>query len=185
MTADVATVSAAELVDRAVHHDKAAWDQLVDLYGGLIRAVTWQFRLSEADAADVAQTTWLRLLEHIHQIKDGSRVGAWLATTARRESLRMVAQRKRLVLSGDAYDFEYVNNDEPEVDAPLLEAERAACVQEAVAQLPPRWRDIMALLSADPPVPYEQISQTLRVPVGSIGPTRQRCLRRLQVLLEM
>ena len=176
--------TAADLVDRALHDDKRAWNQLVELYSGLIRAVTRQFRLGDADAADVTQTTWLRLLEHIDQIHDGSRVGPWLATTARRECLRVVAQRKRVVLSGEAADFEYAVGDDGEVDGALLAAERAAYVNEALAQLPPRWRDIMTLLSADPPVPYEQISQTLHVPIGSIGPTRRRCLRRLQVLLD-
>lgn len=185
MTTAMQSDSPAELVERALHDDDAAWDQLVQLYSALVRAVTRQFRLCDADAADVVQTTWLRLLEHIGQINDGSRVGPWLATTARRECLRVVAQRKRIVLSGDECDFDYAGPEEAGVDEAMLTAERATAVTQAVAQLPPRWRDIMTLLSVDPPVPYEQISQTLQIPIGSIGPTRRRCLRRLQVLLEM
>ena len=86
--------SVTALVEAARRGDRHAWQSLVDEYSGLLWAVTRQFRLCDADAADVAQTTWLRLLEHIDQINDKSRVGAWLATTARRECLRMVAQRK-------------------------------------------------------------------------------------------
>jgi RNA polymerase sigma factor (sigma-70 family) len=175
----------AEFVDRAMHGDRRAWEELVDLYSGLIWAVTRRFRLCDADAADVAQTTWLRLLEHIDQIHDGSRVGPWLATTARRECLRTVAGRKRIVLTGEDAELDRNDGTQPEVDASLLAAERSCLVSNALSQLPPRWRDIMTLLSADPPMPYEEISQKLHVPIGSIGPTRRRCLRRLQALLEM
>lgn len=181
--ADV-VLSVADLVHQAMDGSHRAWEELVDRYSGLIWAVTRQFRLCDADAADVTQTTWLRLLEHCHQIHDLSRVGPWLATTARRECLRMVAQRKRVLLTGDDSDFERDNGTQPEVDASLLAAERSHDVSDAMSQLPPRWRDIMTLLTADPPVAYEEISQTLHVPIGSIGPTRRRCLQRLQGLLE-
>lgn len=176
--------SVSELAALAMRGDRGAWEELVDLYSGLIWAVTRQFRLCDADAADVAQTTWLRLLEHIDQIHDTSRVGPWLATTARRECLRIIAQRKRVVLTGDDSDLDHNDGSQPDVDASLLAAESSSVVKCALSQLPPRWRDIMTLLNADPPVPYEEISQTLNVPIGSIGPTRRRCLRRLQELLE-
>jgi RNA polymerase sigma factor (sigma-70 family) len=173
-----------EVVERAIAGDRSAWETLVDRYTGLICSVTRQFRLSDADAADVMQTTWLRLLEHIRQINDTSRVGPWLATTARRECLRLVSNRKRVVLTGDADDLDRCDAVQPEIDASLLAAERSTVVNDALSQLPPRWRDIMTLLSADPPMAYEEISQTLNVPIGSIGPTRRRCLRRLQGMLD-
>jgi len=174
----------AQLVARAIDGERWAWEALVDLYSGLVWALTRQFRLSDADAADVVQTTWLRLLEHINRLNDASRVGPWLATTARRECLRTLAHRKRVVLTGEESDLERTHGAEPEVDASLLAAEQCAYVRDALAQLPPRWRDIMTLLSADPPVSYEEISTRLHVPIGSIGPTRRRCLTRLQGLLE-
>jgi len=167
-----------------MHGDHRAWEALVDLYSGLIWAVTRQFRLCDADAADVTQTTWLRLLEHIDRLHDASRVGPWLATTARRECLRILAQRKRVVLTGDESEFERADRPETEVDASLLAAERSTSVHEALSLLPERWRDIMTLLTVDPPMAYEQISATLDVPIGSIGPTRRRCLQRLHGLLE-
>jgi RNA polymerase sigma factor (sigma-70 family) len=171
------------LVHRAITGDRRAWEGLVDLYSGLVWAVTRQFRLCDADAADVTQTTWLRLLEHIDRLNDASRVGAWLATTARRECLRAVAHRKRVVLVGDERELESENWQGDEVDASLLAAERAEHVTVALAQLPKRWRDVMLLLSADPPTSYEEISAKLDVPIGSIGPTRRRCLRRLHGML--
>lgn len=180
-----AQVGAEELVARAMHGDRAAWEDLVDRYSGVVWAVTRQFRLCDADAADITQTTWLRLLEHMDRLHDPSRVGAWLATTARRECLRMVAQRKRIVLTGEECDLEPAGGSVAEIDASLLAAERAESVSAALSQLPARWRDIMTMLTSDPPTPYEEISATLDVPIGSIGPTRRRCLRRLQELLDM
>lgn len=174
----------AQLVARAIQGDRSAWEALVDLYSGLVCAVTRQFRLSDADAADVAQTTWLRLLEHIDRLNDASRVGPWLATTARRECLRTVAHRKRVVLTGEESDLDRSPVAAADVDASLLSAEERSHVRAALAQLPPRWRDIMTLLASDPPMPYEDISARLHVPIGSIGPTRRRCLRRLQGLLD-
>jgi len=173
-----------QLVARASDGDGFAWEALVDLYSGLVWAVTRQFRLCDADAADVAQTTWLRLLEHIDRLRDASRVGPWLATTARRECLRTLAHRKRVVLTGDEADLERTRGAEPEIDAVLLSAQDCSDVRDAMAQLPPRWRDIMTLLATDPPLSYEAISARLQVPIGSIGPTRRRSLQRLQILLD-
>ena len=173
-----------QLIERAAGGDRRAWDELVELYSGLVWSVTRQFRLNDADAADVTQTTWLRLLEHLHRLREPSRVGAWLATTARRECLRTVAQHKRLVLTSNDATFERMDTGAEDVDAKMLAAEQSVSVNEALARLPQRWREIMTLLAADPPASYEEISVKLEVPIGSIGPTRGRCLRRLQSMLD-
>lgn len=141
------------------------------------------FRLSEGDASDVAQTTWLRLFEHIDRI-DPERVGGWLRTTARNECLRVLALRKRILLTYDESAFEGTAEDQPEVDEMLLAAERADEVRHAIEKLPDSWQQLMRLLMADPPVPYSHISRTLGLPVGSIGPLRGRCLNKLRTLLE-
>ena len=83
---EVATLDAAEaarMVQRAAQGDQRAWERLVDQYARLIWSITRQFKLSESDAADVSQATWLRLLEHIDRLEQPSRVGSWLADTAR------------------------------------------------------------------------------------------------------
>lgn len=179
----VDAVDVAQLVRRAAEGDRGAWERLVDKYARLIWAITRDFKLSESDAADVAQATWLRLLEHIDRIEYPDRVGSWLAATARNECLRSLASRKRVVLAHDEVTFEGVAAAVPDVDAGLLRAEQAEVVREAVSRLPHRWQQLMELLMADPPVSYAEISDRLDLPVGSIGPTRRRCLARLQVLL--
>ncbi|HEY0717921.1 MAG TPA: sigma-70 family RNA polymerase sigma factor [Streptosporangiaceae bacterium] len=172
-----------QLVRRAANGDRGAWEGLVDQYSRLIWSITRNFRLSESDAADVAQATWLRLLEHIDRIDYPDRVGSWIAATARNECLRSLAARKRVVLAHDEVTFETVPSGQAEVDEGLLAAERAEVVREAVSHLPRRWQQLLEMLMSDPPASYAEISDQLGLPMGSIGPTRRRCLARLQVLL--
>lgn len=174
-----------ELVTSAAQGDQHAWEQLVDSYAGLIWAITRNHRLGFGDASDVSQTTWLRLVESIDKIEDPSRVGAWLATTARRECLRVLGRTRKQVLVPET---DAVLNgpavDAPELDAALLADERAADVQQALEQLPARCQELLRLLMLDPPPSYEEISAAMSMPIGSIGPTRGRCLRRLRGLLQ-
>jgi RNA polymerase sigma factor (sigma-70 family) len=177
------------LVRLAAEGDRQAWECLVDQYARLIWSITAEFKLVESDAADVAQTTWLRLLEHIDRIEYPDRLGFWLAATARNECLRSLAARKRVVLGHDdaelnsavAYGAEAHG---PEIDERLLADERAQVVRDALSRLPRRWQRLLELLMADPPASYADISDELGLPIGSIGPTRGRCLARLRVLLQ-
>src|SRR6516162_6657162 len=107
----------ARLVRCAAEGDRQAWERLVDQYARLSWSITGEFRLAESDAADVAQTTWLRLLEHIHRIEYPDRVGSWLAATARNECLRSIAAHKRVVLGHDDADLDNAVAPEPEIDA--------------------------------------------------------------------
>jgi len=177
---DVAT-----LVRRAAAGDKTAWERLVDQYSRLIWAMTRDFKLSESDAADVVQATWLRLLEHIGRIEYPDRIASWLATTARHECLRHLAASKRVMLVDD-HDAAFGGGaaHQPEVDERLLAEELALAVREAVATLPTRSQRLLELLMADPPVSYTEISDQLGLPIGSIGPTRGRCLERLRLMLQ-
>ena len=182
---DAGALDAAWLVQRAAEGDQWAWERLVDQYARLIWAMTRDFKLVESDAADVAQVTWLRLLEHIDRLEHPARVGSWLATTARHECLRSMAARKKIVLVHDDTALNGVAaHQQPEVDERLLADERAQEVREALARLPWRWRRLLELLMADPPASYAEISDQLGLPVGSIGPTRGRCLARLRDLLQ-
>lgn len=164
--------------------DRLAWERIVESYAGLVWSVARQHNLAGADVSDVCQTVWLRLVENIDRIEDPARLGSWLATTSGRECLRVIARAKRMVpvadssqlLSGRAADL-------PPLDAGLLRGERAEEVRAALGGLPERCQRLLALLMQDPPPSYETISSTLGMPVGSIGPTRARCLRRLQRLL--
>lgn len=169
---------------KAAAGDTQAWGQLIDQYSRLIWSVTARFKLSDSDAADVVQTTWMRLVEYIDGIEQPDRIGFWLATTARNECLRHVTARKRVVLVYEDCEFDGADKHGPEVDEALLSAERAQVVREAMAHLPEQWQQLLELLMADPAPSYAEISAQLGVPVGSIGPTRGRCLAKLRVLLE-
>jgi len=160
-----------------------AWERLVDQYERLIWAVTRDFKLLDSDAGDVFQVTWLRLLEHINKLEKPERVGAWLAATARNECLRCLAARKKVILARDDIVLEAAAEPEPEIDEGLLSAERSQLVREALANLPWRWQRMLELLMADPPASYAEISDQTGLPIGSIGPTRSRCLARLRALL--
>jgi RNA polymerase sigma factor (sigma-70 family) len=174
----------ARLVRHAAGGDRQAWERLVDQYARLIWSITGEFRLAESDAADVAQTTWLRLLEHIDRIEYPDRVGSWLAATARNECLRNIAAHKRVVLGHENDDLDNAVAHEPDLDARLLADERAQVVHDAMSCLPRRWQRLLELLMADPPASYAEISDQLGLPIGSIGPTRGRCLARLRVALQ-
>jgi RNA polymerase sigma factor (sigma-70 family) len=181
---DASALDVAALVRRAAEGDHWAWERLVDQYARLIWALTRDFKLGESDAADVFQATWLRLLEHINRLEQPARVGSWLAATARNECLRSVAARKKVMLVHDDVTLKDSAAHQPEIDERLLSEERAQAVRDALSRLPFRWRRLVEMLMADPPVPYTEISDQLGLPVGSIGPTRGRCLERLRVLLQ-
>ena len=176
---DVAT-----LVRRAAQGDRQAWEGLVDQYSRLIWSITVDFKLMDGDAADVSQTTWLRLLQHIDRIEYPDRVGSWLAATARNECLRSLAARKRVVLGHDDVELESAVANGPAIDERLLADESAQVVRDALSRLPRRWQRLLEMLMSDPPVSYAEISDELGLPIGSIGPTRGRCLARLRVLLQ-
>lgn len=180
---DIADLDVARLVNRAGAGDSRAWGRLIDRYGRLIWSITREFKLADSDAADVSQTTWMRFVEHIDRLEHPDRAGSWLAATARNECLRCLASRRRLVLAHEDMVLDYSAGG-PDIDEALLAAERAAIVRAAVAHLPRRWQRLMELLMADPPASYAEISVELGLPVGSIGPTRGRCLARLRALLE-
>src|SRR5262245_33394248 len=182
---DDGSLAISQLVRRAALGDRSAWEHLVDQYSRLIWAMTRDFKLPESDAADVVQVTWLRLLEHIDRIEHPDRVGSWLATTARHECLRHIAARKRLVLVQDDDDaLADAVSCQPDVDERLLADERAEAVRAALSCLPWRWQRLLELLMSDPPASYLEISAQLGLPVGSIGPTRGRCIERLRELIQ-
>jgi RNA polymerase sigma factor (sigma-70 family) len=155
-----------------------AWDWLQQRFSARIRGVARSHRLGPEDVQDVTQTTWLRLFEHIGRLRDAQGVGAWLATTARRESLRVLATRSRDV-TGDAVE----HAPEPVAPAPdqhCYAAELRATVARACDRLPERHRALMHSLLADDEPSYDEIATQLRMPRGSIGPIRGRCLARLR-----
>jgi RNA polymerase sigma factor (sigma-70 family) len=176
---DVAT-----LVRQAASGNRASWDALVDRFGSMIWSIARGMRLSAADAADVSQTTWLRLFEHLDRIEHPERIGGWLATTARRECLRVQKHGGRQVLMGDDVDLPSEDTADSTIDLSLLTDERDAALWEAFSEMPPRARTLLSLLMTDPPISYKEISETMDMPIGSIGPTRARMLNALRARVE-
>jgi RNA polymerase sigma factor (sigma-70 family) len=174
----------AELVRQAAAGEDLAWDSLVRQYRGLLWQVALRHGLNEADAADVVQTTWLRLFEHVDDVREPARVASWLTTTAQRESLRCVARRNRVVPTDLEATLDVHDRLQPPLDEELLNGEQAAGARAALAGLPSTWRSVVELLMQDPPLSYEEIGARLGVPVGSIGPTRGRSLRRLRAVVD-
>jgi RNA polymerase sigma factor (sigma-70 family) len=169
-----------QLVTRARDGDRQAWDALVDRYAPLIWAICRRYGLDRADAQDVGQIVWLRLLEHVEKIRDQAALAGWLAVTAQRECIRVLRTRRPqpagyMPGAGDVPD-DHSGTAKQE----LLAAERDAALREALARLPAYCQRLIALLCADPSVPYAEISTRLGIAAGSIGPDRGRCLEELR-----
>ena len=174
------------LVHRAAEGDPAAWNAIVDEYAGLLWSVVRGFRLNDAQAADAVQTTWLRLVEHVADLREPGHVAGWLKTTAQRVCLQVIRQGGREQLTdwdedrgaGNGVRYDGPDEDGPEVAA--LRREQQELVRRALAELPDRHRQLMELLLASPAISYQEIGARLGMPVGSIGPTRARILARLR-----
>ncbi|MCA1699765.1 MAG: sigma-70 family RNA polymerase sigma factor, partial [Actinobacteria bacterium] len=166
------------LVTRAADGEQAAWNALIDEFGGLVWATTRAHRLSSTDAADVFQNTWMRLVENLDRIQDPARLGGWLATTARRESLTVIRHARRMIPRSD--DLPDLASDAPHPVQRLICEHDATAVQTALARLGPRDRALLRMLAAEPTPSYAEIGAALGMAIGSIGPTRARALSRLR-----
>lgn len=166
------------LLAAAAAGDERAWDTLLDRFGSMIWAIARVHRLYDADAADVTQATWTALLTHLGQLKDPDRVGAWLATTARRECLRVLGQSRNVVPYGEELP-ELEAPDPPAIESLEID-QRDAALWRSFRRLRGSDQALLRLLMADPAPSYEEISAALEIPVGSIGPTRARALERLR-----
>jgi RNA polymerase sigma factor (sigma-70 family) len=170
-----------DLVARARDGDKQAWDAIVERYAPLIWSICRSYRLDGPDADDVGQNVWLQLVARLDKIRDPAALPGWLATTTRRDCLRVLRAARGPHDATYVLDAETLADPRAEtVEQGLLAAERHAALREAFAHLPPASRQLIGLLIADPPVSYAEISARLGVPVGSIGPMRSRCLDKLR-----
>jgi RNA polymerase sigma factor (sigma-70 family) len=146
----------------------------------MVWSVARSFRLDEAAAKDVSQTVWLRLVENIERIDDPERLPGWLATTCRREALRVQGLRDRLIPTEFEYD---IPAEQPSLESMLIEDEEAREVVIAFETLSDDCQQLLRLLATDPPLSYEEISEIIDRPIGSLGPTRSRCIERLKAAI--
>jgi len=170
----------ADLVTCARNGEKQAWDAIVERYAPLIWSICRRHGLGRADTEDVGQAVWLHLVGHLGNLREPAALPGWLATTARRECLR-VLHAGRPLAAGCVLDAETLPDDQAgTVEQELLAAERQAVLREAFLDLPPCGQRLIALLLEDPPVPYAEISVRLGMPIGSIGPSRRRYLDKMR-----
>ncbi|HYS36025.1 MAG TPA: sigma-70 family RNA polymerase sigma factor [Pseudonocardiaceae bacterium] len=169
------------LVDRARDGDQAAWDEIVERYAPLVWSVCQRYRLSPADADDVAAIVWLRLVERLDSIREQAALPGWLATITRRECLNLLRIRDRYT----EFDDNQHDDTAPASDHRLLAQERHIALRAAFAELSEQCQQLLTLLFHDPPTPYATISATMGLPVGGIGPRRQRCLDKLRTSAPM
>jgi RNA polymerase sigma factor (sigma-70 family) len=169
------------LIIRARDGDQQAWDQLVERYAPLVWSICRRYQLSRADTDDVGQTVWLLLVEQLGNLREPAALPGWLATTTQREALRVLRAARRYESVGTAADIEMTADPSaPTIEHEILAAERSAALCAAFAELPPRCKQLLSMLMADPPRPYAEISHAVPIPIGSIGPQRSRCLDRLR-----
>lgn len=173
----------AELLTRAADGDQRAWAELVDRYERLVWAVVRTYRLGDGGSADVAQTVWLKLAQYATRIREPEHLAAWLATTARNEALRLQKRHDRVDLVDEWADHADTNVGDPEDR--LIDDELHAQLHAAMEQLAEPCQQLLRLLSTDPPLDYQTISQLTGRPIGSIGPTRGRCLNELRKKMGM
>lgn len=178
------------LVRTAVDGDAAAWKALVEGLSPLVWSVVRSHRLSDADAHEVYQTVWFRFAQHLGRIREPEKAGAWLASTARHECLKVLKSLRRLTPTDDPQLLDRVSEDRtPEqsfldLEDAAAETERIRHLWQEFEELGDRCRQLLRVLMASPPPSYQEVSSALGIAVGSIGPLRQRCLRRLRARLE-
>ena len=169
---------------RARH--EAAWNALVHRYQRLVYTVVRRAGLDAHAAADVFQTVFLRLLQNLPRIEDPGRLQAWIVTTAKRESLLLRRRGERMVAldtTGDAAAdeaFEQTADDAPGPEQTLEHWQRVMQMRLAVDRLDTRCRELLQAVFAGDAVSYDEVARRLNMPVGSIGPTRARCLDKLR-----
>jgi len=170
-----------DLVIRAKNGDNQAWDALVERYAPLIWSICRRYRLGSADAEDVNQSVWLALVDQLAVLREPAALPGWIATTAQRECGRVQRAARRPQTAWYVSDAEDIADEQVvTADEELLKAERHAALRDAFTYLSPSCQQLIAMLIQDPPVPYAQISLELGIPVGSIGPSRHRCLDKLR-----
>ncbi|MEU4035194.1 RNA polymerase sigma factor [Streptomyces collinus] len=178
------------LVRSAVDGDAAAWKALVEGMSPLVWSVVRAHRLSDADGHEVYQTVWFRFAQHLGRLREPDKAGAWLASTARHECLKVLKGLTRLTLTDDPLVLDRAS-EERTPEQSLIDAEEEADQAERVRrlwqefeELGERCRQLLRVLIASPPPSYLEVSAALGIAVGSIGPLRQRCLRRLRARMD-
>lgn len=189
----VSSNSNTQLVQRCLQGDSVAWQQLVTRYARLVHSVPARYGLTATEVDDIGQEVFLALAQNLHQLEDPERLPAWLLTTARRLSWRVMQKRKQEqpATEGDLSDVEWAHTAHsvtptiPTINELLTGWQHQEALGQAMQRLQERCQTLLTLIFLDASEPsYEEISERLGIPKGSIGPTRNRCLQQLRSILE-
>lgn len=183
---DRSPLSDARLIQQCLQGDEDAWDRLLRRYGGLVYSTALRCGLSHDDAADVLQLVSMAMLEHLADLRDTTRLVPWLATTTRRFALQILerTRRQKGALDTVAQEAEASLPAEADMAQAMLDMRDQQLVREAMELLPERCRRLLTMLFSNDPLPYAEIAKSLGVAIGSLGPTRRRCLDKLRAILE-
>ena len=184
MTAETGTMGdellVTDLVTRARNGDRQAWDALVERYAPLVWSICRRHRLGAAEAGDVGQTVWLRLVDELATVRDQAALRGWLATATLRECGRVLAAGRQQAVGYMLDAGDIAGAPAGMVEHELQLAERGAALREAFSHLPPGGQQLITMLLQDPPMPDAEISARLGIPAGRIGRDRARCLEQLR-----
>jgi RNA polymerase sigma factor (sigma-70 family) len=180
-----------ELLGAARKGDEEAWEQIIDRYQSLINSISRRHQMASDDAHDVSQYVWMQLVNHIDNLRDTRALPGWISATTTHRCYEILRTCKRSVsvdpLATGLFDLITITAKKTEsegrcgVDDDLLRAEQHQAVREGLSELTQTQQQLLLLLVADPPVPYCEISRRMNLPIGSIGPTRARLLKKLQM----
>jgi RNA polymerase sigma factor (sigma-70 family) len=169
------------LVARVGDGDQAAWNELIERYSPLVWSICARYQLNRQDIDDVGQTVWLLLVEQIGNLREPAALPGWLATTTKRECLRILRAARRHDDAGLPPEDQMPSDPAaPMIEEEIIVAERNAALRAAFAELPRTCHELLSMLISDPSPAYAEVSATLGMAVGSIGPMRARCLDRLR-----
>ena len=169
----------AVLVQACRANDQLAWGTLIQRHSPRLLAISRSTGLDRATAEDAVQATWSDLLRHLHELRDPHAVRGWLATTVKRRAIKLSQQRRRTIDSAERHVVA-----DAVIDEDLLRDERVVALRRAVAELRAGDRELLELLFSDRSLSYDEIAGIIGRSIGSIGPTRARCLAKLRTLLE-
>jgi len=177
----VAAGERTRLIEAARQGDQIAWQSIIELHHRLVWWMLGSYSFDHATQEDIYQTVWCRLAENLDKIRDPERLPAWLATTARNEALKRIRYEKR-IRPTDLTEYQLIDDDPTPEEAVTLDDQRRS-ILDAFARLDELCRELLVLCTTDPPLGYEEIAEVWGRPIGSIGPTRARCLNQLRKLI--
>ena len=172
-----------EALEKLNAGDPDAWDQLIRDHERLVYSIPRRMGMKEQDCEEVSQMTWLSLRSRIHLLRSPAAIAGWLRVTAQRTCWKLIqSNRHKTLLTEEA---ESIGSPDQDLTEDLIRMEAREQVRKSMDELSPRCKALLTKLYWDPTEPsYEEIGQELDMPVGSVGPTRLRCMEKLARLFE-